>query len=148
MKVLTKNNGMVLVVALILMLPLTLIAVAVMQWSREDLKMIGAITDRNSAEQSVIGVMQEVMIINNLAAVLSTMGSTSDVTTGSGHSVALSLRSETTCKRKFNANSDAVIKNCRYVDADSGEMTFAKGGIGALESTLNIEQPLLSNNGG
>lgn len=82
MKTQLKEKGMVLAVALILILPLTLIAVSVMQWAREDLKMIGAITDRNSAEQTLTGIMQEVMVINNLAGTLSTMPASSSVTTG------------------------------------------------------------------
>lgn len=142
-----KKKGMVLAVALILILPLTLIAVSVMQWAREDLKMIGAVTDRNSAEQTLTGIMQEVMVINNLAGTLSTMPVSSSVTTGSGNVIPLLLRAEVTCKRRFNANSDSVIKNCRYVDADNST-TFAKSNMGWLQMTLNIEQPLLSNSGG
>jgi type IV pilus assembly protein PilX len=147
MRIITKQNGMVLVIALILILPLILIAVSVMQWAREDLKMIGAVTDRNSAEQTLTGVMQEVMVVDNLARTLSTMSATSSVTTVSNNVIPLALRSEVTCKRKFNANSDSVIKTCRYVDANNS-ILFSKNNMGQLQVTLNIEQPLLSNSGG
>ncbi len=142
-----RERGMVLVIALILILPLTLIAVSVMQWSREDLKMVGAVTDRNNAEQTLTGIMQEVIVVNNLASILSTMPASSSVTTVSNSVVPLALRAEITCKRRFNATSDTVFKTCRYVDANNS-MSFAKSNIGNLQMTLNIEQPLLSNNGG
>lgn len=152
MKSQQKEKGMVLAVALILILPLTLIAVSVMQWSREDLKMIGAVADRNNAEQNLIGVMQKVLLVNNIASTLSTMPETGSSVTIANLSnvnitIPLTFKSEATCKRRFNANSDSVIKNCRYVDADNST-TFAKGDMGWLQMTLNIEQPLLSNSGG
>jgi type IV pilus assembly protein PilX len=147
-----KEKGMVLAIALILILPLTLIAVSVMQWSREDLKMIGAVADRNNAEQDLIGVMQKVLLVSNIASILSIMpeaGSSVTVANLSNVNITIPLtfKSEVICKRRFNANSDSVIKSCRYVDADNST-TFAKGNIGQLGMTLNIEQPLLSNSGG
>ena len=147
MKTSFREKGVALIIAMILIIPLTLIAVAVMQWTREDLKMIGAIADRNSAEQVLIGVMQEVMVVNNLSSVLSTMSTSSSVTTVSNNAIPLTLRAEVTCKRKFNATSDSVIKTCRYVDANSN-INFSKSNIGGLQMTLDIEQPLLSNSGG
>nr|WP_321271538.1 PilX N-terminal domain-containing pilus assembly protein [uncultured Tolumonas sp.] len=146
MKSIINEKGMVLVIALILILPLTLIAVSVMQWAREDLKMIGSLTDRNNAEQNLTGIMQEVMIINNLAATLSTMSASGSVTTDSGNVIPLTLRAETSCKRRFSATSESSIKNCRYVDADNSD-NFGKGNTGQIQMTLNIEQPLLSTNG-
>lgn len=142
-----KQKGMVLALALILLIPLILIASALMQWSREDLKVVGAISDRNRTEQSLIGRMNEVMVVNNLAATLSVMPASSSVTTTSGTVVPLTLKAEITCKRRFNANADSAIKTCRYVDANSNS-TYGKGNTGSLNITLNIEQPLLSSNGG
>jgi Tfp pilus assembly protein PilX len=148
MKVISKNKGMALIIALILLLPLTLIAVSVMQWSKEDLKMIGAITDRNSAEQTLIGEMHEIMLTDNIAATLSTMSASSSVTTAlSETSVNLTLRSEAICKRSNEPTSTNVYSSCRYIDADH-EMNFGKGNVGRLQMTVNIQQPLLSNNGG
>ncbi len=141
------SRGMVLVTALIILLTLTVISISVMQWSREDLNIVGAMSSRSSAEQVVTGTLQEVMIINGLPSTLSTMGASASVTTRSSVVVPLLLRVESTCKRRMNASSDSVIKSCRYVDASSSA-SFAKSNTGSVQMTLDIEQPLLSNSGG
>ena len=141
------SRGMVLVTALIILLTLTVISISVMQWSREDLNIVGAMSSRSSAEQVVTGTLQEVMIINGLPSTLSTMGASASVTTRSSVVVPLLLRVESTCKRRMNASSDTVIKRCRYVDASSSA-SFAKSNTGSVQMTLDIEQPLLSNSGG
>ena len=141
------SRGMVLVTALIILLTLTVISISVMQWSREDLNIVGAMSSRSSAEQVVTGTLQEVMIINGLPSTLSTMGASASVTTRSSVVVPLLLRVESTCKRIMNACSDSVIKSCRYVDASSSA-SFAKSNTGSVQMTLDIEQPLLSNSGG
>lgn len=141
------SRGMVLVTALIILLTLTVISISVMQWSREDLNIVGAMSSRGSAEQVVTGTLQEVMIINGLPSTLSTMGASASVTTRSSVVVPLLLRVESTCKRRMNASSDSVIKSCRYVDASSSA-SFAKSNTGSVQMTLDIEQPLLSNSGG
>lgn len=140
------SRGMVLVTALIILLTLTVISISVMQWSREDLNIVGAMSSRSSAEQVVTGTLQEVMIINGLPSTLSTMGASASVTTRSSVVVPLLLRVESTCKRRMNASSDSVIKSCRYVDASSSA-SFAKSNTGSVQMTLDIEQPLLSNTG-
>ena len=129
------SRGMVLVTALIILLTLTVISISVMQWSREDLNIVGAMSSRSSAEQVVTGTLQEVMIINGLPSTLSTMGASASVTTRSSVVVPLLLRVESTCKRRMNASSDSVIKSCRYVDASSSA-SFAKSNTGSVQMAL------------
>ncbi len=142
MKSYTNNSGMVLVVALILLLPLTLIAVSVMQWAREDVKMAGAASSRVLAEQQQQGLVENVLVTSNLANKIVMMAVSSSVTTG-GTAVPLTLVVDASCKPKLRGYSTNLAVACRYVDADLTQ-TFAKGGMGQLQTTIGIEQRLKS----
>jgi type IV pilus assembly protein PilX len=142
MKTYMKNRGMVLDVALILLLPLTLIAVSVMQWAREDLKMTGASSSRILAEQQQQGLVENVLVTSTLANRIVMMTASSSVTTGST-TVPLTLVVDTSCKPKLKGYSTNLAVACRYVDADLTQ-TFAKGGMGQLQTTIGIEQRLKS----
>lgn len=142
MKNYTNNSGMVLVVALILLLPLTLIAVSVMQWAREDVKMAGAASSRALAEQQQQGLVENVLVTTNLANKIVMMASSSSITTDST-TVPLTLVVDTSCKPKLKGYSTNLAVACRYVDADLTQ-TFAKGGMGQLQTTIGIEQRLKS----
>lgn len=142
MKTYMKNSGMVLVVALILLLPLTLIAVSVMQWAREDLKMTSASSSRVLAEQQQQGLVENVLVTSNLATRIAMMTASSSVTTSGGTVVPLTLVVDSSCKPKLRGYSTNLAA-CRYVDADLMQ-TFAKGGMGQLQTTMGIEQRLKS----
>jgi type IV pilus assembly protein PilX len=142
MKNYMNNSGMVLVVALILLLPLTLIAVSVMQWAREDVKMAGASSSRALAEQQQQGLVENVLVTSNLATKIAMMATSSSVTTG-GTAVPLTLVVDTSCKPKLRGYSTNLAVACRYVDAELTQ-TFAKGGMGQLQTTIGIEQRLKS----
>ncbi len=142
MKSYTNNSGMVLVVALILLLPLTLIAVSVMQWAREDVKMAGAASSRALAEQQQQGLVENVLVTTNLANKIVMMTASSSITTDST-TVPLTLVVDSSCKPKLKGYSTNLAVACRYVDADLTQ-TFAKGGMGQLQTTIGIEQRLKS----
>lgn len=143
MKTYMKNSGMVLVVALILLLPLTLIAVSVMQWAREDLKMTSASSSRVLAEQQQQGLVENVLVTSNLATRIAMMTASSSVTTSGGTVVPLTLVVDSSCKPKLKGYSTNLAVVCRYVDAELTQ-TFAKGGMGQLQTTVGIEQRLKS----
>ena len=142
MKTYMNNSGMVLVVALILLLPLTLIAVSVMQWAREDVKMAGAASSRALAEQQQQGLVENVLVTTNLANKIVMMTASSSITTDST-TVPLTLVVDSSCKPKLKGYSTNLAVACRYVDADLTQ-TFAKGGMGQLQTTIGIEQRLKS----
>lgn len=147
MKSYMKNSGMVLVVALILLLPLTLIAVSVMQWAREDLKMTGASSSRVLAEQQQQGLVENVLVTSTLANRIVMMAASaatpSSVTTTDNTIVPLTWVVDTSCKPKLKGYSTNLAVACRYVDAGLTQ-TFAKGGMGQLQTTMGIEQRLKS----
>ncbi|WP_024872202.1 PilX N-terminal domain-containing pilus assembly protein [Tolumonas lignilytica] len=144
MKKYSADRGMVLIVALILLLPLTLISVSVMQWAREDLKMTGAASGRSAMEQQQEGTVQNILILNSLASTIAGMqtGVSASVTTG-GSTVPLTLVVDTNCKHKLRGYSTNLAESCRYVDANLSQ-TFDKGGMGQLQTTIGIEQRLLT----
>jgi len=143
------EHGMVLVIALILLLPITLLALSMMQWSREDLKMVGASSTNMNTQQYTRGVLQQTLVTDTLSTKIAKLTSgasgTISVTAPDSQtvSVPLSLVAETTCRRKMNATSTNVVAACRYVTTSTSD-TYAKGDMGALTMVMGIEQPLTS----
>lgn len=147
-----KQHGMVLVIALILLLPITLLAISIMQWSREDLKMVSASSTNMNTQQYTRGILEKTLVTANLTSLIGKLTTTTSgsisVTTADSKTVTvpLTLTAETTCRRSSTASSTNVISSCRYVTASTDD-TYAKNNIGALTMVMGIEQPMVSTSG-
>lgn len=140
-----QQRGVALVVALFILIPLTLIAVVVMQSSGQDLRMAGSAASLRQAEHQLEGVMEAAMQSSNVSSLIANMGVSAAISVNSSNvsaSVALRDRAETVCKRKFDASSQNVIPACRYVEMQS-TLNYGKH-TSTMSWTLGVEQPLLT----
>ncbi|MGS3140213.1 type IVa pilus pseudopilin TppD [Aeromonas sanarellii] len=140
-----RQQGIALIVALVMLVPLTLIAVVVMQSSGMSLKMAGSSASLQRAEHEVEGALESALGDISLSTQIATqtigasevIGSTSPATT-------LTVNTESVCKRKFAASSQNVTPACRYAEATTSS---AYGKIDSqMTFTAGVEQPLLSAN--
>lgn len=141
-----QQRGIVLIVVLILILPITLIAVSVMQWAREGSKGVTATGSRVRTEQAVMSTLMNVPNVANLSSTILKMPSDNytssvSVTTTTGDSAKLWLRSpESACK----SNNSSFATTCRVVNASAENSAYGKQGMGRLSYVMGIEQPMLS----
>lgn len=145
MRTVQQQQGIALIVALVILVPLTLIAVVVMQSSGMSLKMAGSGASLQRAEHEVEGTLESALGSANLSSQIATqaigvsaaIGTTTPTTT-------LTVNTETVCKRKFEASSQNVTPACRYADATTSS---AYGKINSqMTFTAGVEQLLLSAN--
>lgn len=143
------QRGVALIVTLIILLPLTLIAVVVMQSSGQDLKMAGSSASFRQAEHRLEGIIEAAMQINNISTVIASMGATLGASaainvnsSNASAAVALTNRTETVCKRKVDASSSNVIPKCKYVELQAS-VIYGKY-VRPLTWTAGVEQPLLT----
>ncbi|MGY3903107.1 type IVa pilus pseudopilin TppD [Aeromonas lusitana] len=139
------QRGVALIVALIILVPLTLIAVVVMQSSGQDLKMAGAAASFRQAEHRLEGIIEAAMQSNNVSTLISNMGASAAITVNSSNAsaaVALTTRTETVCKRKVEASSNNVIPACKYVELQT-TVNYGKY-ASQLNWVAGVEQPLLT----
>lgn len=141
-----QQQGIVLIVVLILILPITLIAVSVMQWAREGSKGVSATGSRIRTEQAVMSTLMNVPNVANLSSTILKMPSDNytssvSVTTTTGGSAKLWLRSpESACK----SNNSSFATTCRVVNASAENSAYGKQGMGRLSYVMGIEQPMLN----
>lgn len=144
-----SQRGVALIVALIILVPLTLIAVVLMQSAGQDLKMAGSSANLRQAEHRLEGIIEAALQLNNISTVIAgmdkTLGASAAINVTSSDTaanVALTNRAETVCKRKVNASSNNVIPACKYVElqADVNYGKYAR----PLTWTAGVEQPLLT----
>lgn len=139
------QRGVALIVALIILVPLTLIAVVVMQSSGQDLKMAGSAASFRQAEHRLEGIIEAAMQSNNVSTLISNMGASAAITVNSSNAsaaVALTTRTETVCKRKVEASSNNVIPACKYVELQT-IVNYGKY-ASQLNWVAGVEQPLLT----
>lgn len=140
-----SQRGVALIVALIILVPLTLIAVVVMQSSGQDLKMAGSAGSFRQAEHRLEGIIDAAMQSNNVSTLISSMGASAAITVNSSNAsaaVALTTRTETVCKRKVEASSNNVIPACKYVELQT-TVNYGKY-ASQLNWVAGVEQPLLT----
>ncbi|WP_349919649.1 type IVa pilus pseudopilin TppD [Aeromonas veronii] len=140
-----RQRGVALIVALIILVPLTLIAVVVMQSSGQDLKMAGSAAIFRQAEHRLEGIIEAAMQSNNVSTLISNMGASAAITVNSSNAsaaVALTTRTETVCKRKVEASSSNVIPACKYVELQTS-VNYGKY-ASQLNWVAGVEQPLLT----
>lgn len=139
------QRGVALIVSLIILVPLTLIAVVVMQSSGQDLKMAGAAASFRQAEHRLEGIIEAAMQSNNVSTLIANMGASAAISVNSSNAsaaVALTNRTETICKRKVDASSNNVIPVCKYVELQAN-VNYGKYAR-PLTWTTGVEQPLLT----
>lgn len=142
------EQGMALITALILIVPLTLLSIGLMHWSRFDLLMTGAAASHLSADQYTSGVLQRALAVSTLPSTISSLTSAASSLTitdndGNSASVSLTLINETNCVRSETSNSTNVVSACRYVTA-SDTKTFGKNNVSTMTKVMGIEQPLVT----
>lgn len=135
-----RMRGVALVVALVILVPLTLIAVVMMQSSGVDLKMAGAAASLQQAEHRIEGIIESALLQAGLSSRIATMGASAALSVN-GNTVDMARRGESVCKRKVDASSQNVIPSCRYVEMQAGG-TYGKNSR-AMTWTAGVEQPLL-----
>lgn len=144
-----QQQGIVLIVVLILILPITLIAVSVMQWAREGSKGVAATGARVRTEQAVMSTLMNLPNVANLSSTILKMPNDNyttavTVTTATGGEAKLWLRSpESTCKSSSTSNS-SFATTCRVVNASAENTAYGKQGMGRLSYVMGVEQPMLN----
>lgn len=140
-----RERGMVLVMALVLMLPLTLMALSVMQWSREQMQMSAATSHRFNESTEVDAGLQTIWLQNDVLQNIATLPVNSILTwTTSNNRYRLEVRYEAACGRTDQASSNNVLRRCRYADVsllNSASLT-AK-----IVAVTTLELPLISLSG-
>ena len=137
-----REQGMVLVMALVLMLPLTLMALSVMQWSREQMQMSAAASHRLNEIAEIDAGLQTVWLQSDLLqSIVSSPVNTSLTWTTSNNRYRLNVRYEAACGRTVQASSSNVLRRCRYADVSLLNSASPTAKIAAVTT---LELPLFS----
>ena len=137
-----RERGMVLVMALVLMLPLTLMALSVMQWSREQMQMSAATSHRFNESTEIDAGLQTVRLQNDVLQNIASLPVNSILTwTTSNNRYRLDVRYETACGRTSQASSNNVLSRCRYADVSLLNSASPTTKIAAVTT---LELPLFS----
>ena len=137
-----RERGMVLVMALVLMLPLTLMALSVMQWSREQMQMSAATSHRLNEIAEVDAGLQTVWLQSDLLPNISSLPMNSTLTWTTNNKIyRLDIRYEAACSRTVLASSHNFLRRCRYADISllNSASTTAK-----ITAITTLELPLFS----
>lgn len=145
MRAFQQQQGIALIVALVILVPLTLIAVVVMQSSGMSLKMAGSSASLQRAEHEVEGTLESALSDTSLSTQIATQAIGVSAAIGTTTpSTTLTVNTESVCKRKFEASSQNVTPACRYADAS---ISSAYGKLNSqMTFTAGVEQPLLRAN--
>ena len=137
-----REQGMVLVMALVLMLPLTLMAVSVMQWSREQMQMSAATSHRLKELAETDTGLQAIWLEHDLLQNIATLPvhSTSTWTT-SNQIYRLEIRYDAVCSRTTQASSNNLLSRCRYADVS---LLNSVNGSTKIIAVTTLELPLFS----
>ncbi len=137
-----RERGMVLVMALVLMLPLTLMAVSVMQWSREQMQMSAATSHRLNELAAIDAGLKTVWLQNDVLQNIDSLPVNSTLTWTTHNKIyRLDVRYEAACGRAIQASSSNVLRRCRYADVSLLNSTSPTAKIAAVTT---LELPLFS----
>ncbi len=140
-----RERGMVLVIALVLMLPLTLMALSVMQWSREQMKMSAATSHRFNEIAEIDAGLQTVWLQSDVLQNIASLPVNTILTwTTNNNRYRLDVRYETACGRTGLASSNNVLRRCRYADLSLLNSASPTAKIAAVTT---LELPLISLSG-
>ncbi|WP_320153626.1 pilus assembly PilX N-terminal domain-containing protein [uncultured Tolumonas sp.] len=139
------EQGMVLVMALILMLPLTLMEVSVMQWSREQMQMSAATSHRFNEIAEIDAGLQTVWLQSDVLQNIASLPVNSILTWTTSHNrYRLDVRYDAACGRTGQASSSNVLRRCRYADVSLQNSASPTAKIAAVTT---LELPLISLSG-
>ena len=137
-----RERGMVLVIALVLMLPLTLMAVSVMQWSREQMQMSAATSHRLNELAAIDAGLQTVWLQSDVLQNIDSLPVNSTLTwTAHNKTYRLDIRYEAVCSRTVQASSYNLLHRCRYADVSLLNSASSTAKIAAVTT---LELPLFS----
>ena len=137
-----REQGLVLVMALVLMLPLTLMALSVMQWSREQMQMSAAASHRLNEIAEIDAGLQTVWLQSDLLqSIVSSPVNTSLTWTTSNNRYRLDVRYEAACGRTDQASSNNVLRRCRYADVS---LLNSASPTTKIVAVTTLELPLFS----
>lgn len=137
-----RERGMVLVMALVLMLPLTLMALSVMQCSREQMQMSAATSHRFNEITEIDAGLQTVWLQSDVLQNIASLPVNSILTwTTSNNRYRLDVRYEAACGRTGQASSTNVLRRCRYADVSLLNSTSPTSKIAAVTT---LELPVIS----
>jgi len=137
-----REQGMVLVIALVLMLPLTLMAVSVMQWSREQMQMSAATSHRLNERAEIDAGLQTVWLQSDVLQNIGSLPLNSTLTwTTHNKTYRLEVRYEAACGRTVQAGSHNLLRRCRYADVSLLNSASPTAKIAAVTT---FELPLIS----
>lgn len=140
-----RERGMVLVMALVLMLPLTLMALSVMQWSREQMQMSAATSHRLNDVAEIDAGLQTLWLQSDVLQTITSLPVNSTLTwTASNNRYRLDVRYEAACGRTVQASSSNVLRRCRYADISLLNSASPTAKIAAVTT---LELPLFSLSG-
>ena len=140
-----RERGMVLVMALVLMLPLTLMALSVMQWSREQMQMSAATSHRFNEITEIDAGLQTVWLQSDVLQNIASLPVNSILTwTTNNNRYRLDVRYEAACGRTGQASSSNVLRRCRYADVSLLNSASPTAKIAAVTT---LELPLFSLSG-
>ena len=135
----TNQKGMVLAVILILMLPLTLMAVSVMQWGREQMKMSAAGSHNINALASLDSQLQDFWEQPDLRQLLEEFTDESKEKRNNTKGIFQTSRQyEMPCSRTTLVSSSNVIKHCRYIDIS---LNKSKQAVKQNSAVMTVELP-------
>lgn len=137
-----REQGMVLVMALVLMLPLTLMALSVMQWSREQMQMSAATSHRLNEIAEVDAGLQTIWLQSDLLPNISSLPMNSTLTwTARNKIYRLDIRYEAACGRTVQASSSNVLRRCLYADVS---LLNSASPTAKIVAVTTLELPLFS----
>ena len=137
-----RERGMVLVMALVLMLPLTLMALSVMQWSREQMQMSAVTSHRLNEIAEIDADLQTIWLQSDLLPNISSLPINSTLTwTARNKIYRLDIRYEAVCSRTVQASSYNLLHRCRYADVSLLNSASSTAKIAAVTT---LELPLFS----
>lgn len=145
-----RQQGLVLVVGMLLLLVLTMIALGLASNTRSSNQLSAASLARESAMHRINGAQEKFFEQQRLAREASLLVTTTDSVTVNDTEYNVDNRAsflvETGCRRTRNATSSTVM-GCRQNEV-STTVRFGKNQRGQLAATTGVEQPVLVASGG
>ncbi len=146
----TKQKGVALFIAMLMLLMLTAIGSVLLSGSNLDLKMADAAAQRMASDQLLEGAIEDILTSTTTAAKFG--ADSSDITVASGAfddvSATATPRGETACKRTLNPNQVKGF-SCRYVDVrvstEHGRSKSGGGKWAVNAMNAGVEQPIKTN---
>ena len=140
-----RQYGVALIVALVILVPLTFIAVIAMQSSGISLKIAGSSAAIQRVEHATEGGIERAINSTGISSTIANLMDNTPIAIGDNvNPTNILLKVETVCRRKFLASSQNVIPSCRYAEINTS------GNYGKMNNQLifiaGVEQPLLSIN--